>query len=294
MIAEMSIKDILLLYKFRVWTLLIFTGIFSYLIATKAGYEFNLSTLIILFFAGSLSIWGNGALNNYLEVETDRIMKRTSNRPLVKNTISKEFALITGILFISLGIILALIFINILTAFFIFLASIIYYFYSAYLKRKTSLNVLIGGFAGNCTAWGGWAAAAGSLNLFAFLLGMLIYFWTNPHFWALALKYKDDYKRANLPMLTAIKDEKSSARIIAISSLPLPLTTALLAFIGNLSFYFIIFSLILNIVFISLATWLYLKPTEKNAWVLFKFSSPFLAIIFILIYVDPSEISFRI
>jgi Polyprenyltransferase (cytochrome oxidase assembly factor) len=240
----MKIKDILLLYKFRVWTLLIFTGIFSYLIATKAGYEFKLDILIILFIAGSLAIWGNGALNNYFEVETDKLMLRTSKRPLVTNSINKNFALYSGITFIITGTILALVFINLLTAFFIILASIIYYIYTVFLKKRTSLNVIIGGFAGNCTAWGGWAAATGSFNLFAFLLGMLIYFWTNPHFWALAFKYREDYKRANLPMLTVIMDEKKSSRIIAISSLPLPLITALLGFVGNLSMYFLILVLL--------------------------------------------------
>jgi len=173
------------------------------------------------------------------------------------------------------------------------LASIIYYIYTVFLKKRTSLNVIIGGFAGNCTAWGGWAAATGSFNLFAFLLGMLIYFWTNPHFWALAFKYREDYKRANLPMLTVIMDEKKSSRIIAISSLPLPLITALLGFVGNLSMYFLIFSFIMNLIFIFLAIWLYLNPTEKNSWILFKFSSPFLAIIYIAIYLDPSKIEFK-
>jgi len=288
-----KIKDYLILFKFRVWTLLIYSGILSYLIATKAGYNFDIQTFIFLFIAGSLSIMGNGALNEYLEVEIDKKMKRTLKRPLVRGTISKNFAFISGILLISFSITLSILFINIITTIFIIIATVIYLLYT-YLKTKTVLNVIIGGFAGSCTAWGGWSAATNSMNLFGFLLGLLIYVWTNPHIWALALKYKDDYNNANIKMLTAIVDEKKGAKIITLSSIPLPILTLIIGILGSLSIYFLILSLIITAIFIILGFWIFINPKPEKAWVLFKFSTPYLAIIFLLIYIDPNEIVFII
>lgn len=280
-----TLIDFLLLYKFRVWTLLIYAGILSYLIAVSYGYPFNTVKLISLFFAGTLSIMGNGAINEYLEIEYDRMMKRTKNRPLVKGTISPKFAISSGIILLLGSVIISTFFINLLTTFFILLATFLYFVYTK-LKRITWTNVLIGGFAGSCTAWGGWSAAANSLNIIGFLLGLLVYFWTNPHFWALALRLKDDYNSAGYKMLTAMLDEKNAAKIIAISTLPLPIVTLFIAFLGLLSIVFVYFSIALNVLFIILATFVYLRPTKKNSWILFKLSTPWLAVIFLLIFLD--------
>jgi protoheme IX farnesyltransferase len=282
-----KIKDLIVLYKFRVWTLLIFTAIFSYLLAIKVGYEFDLLKFSFMIISGTLAIMGNGALNEYFEVDSDRIMDRTKKRPLVKGTISPSFAFYSGVILIISGIALAYIFVNLMTSFFISLATVIYMLYT-FLKKRTTLNVIIGGFAGNCTAWGGWAAATGSFNFFAFLLGMLIYFWTNPHIWALALRRNDDYMRANIKMLTAIPDEKKAAKYIAISSIPLPIISLLISYVGGLGLIYITGSIILNAIFFAIVAKILLNPTKKNAWLLFKFSTPYLALIFLIMYLDPA------
>ncbi len=284
-----KVKDYIRLYKFRVWTLLIFTAIFSYLIALKAGYEFSLDKFLFMIIGGTFAIMGNGALNEYLEVETDRIMDRTKKRPLVKGTISKSFALYSGISLVIAGFLISYFFINALTASFIALATIIYMIYT-FIKKRTWLNVIIGGFAGSCTAWGGWSAATGSFNLFAFLLGMLIYFWTNPHIWALALRLKDDYQNAGIKMLTAMVDDKRAARFIAISSLPLPFISLILAYIGSMSLFFIVFSIALNLIFLTIAFSILINPSKEKSWLLFKFSTPYLALIFLGIYIDPKPL----
>jgi len=287
-----KIKDLIVLYKFRVWTLLIFTAILSYLLAIKAGYEFDLQKFLLMIISGTFAIMGNGALNEYLEVDSDRVMDRTKKRPLVRGTISPFFAFYSGIILIISGIILAYIFVNALTSFFIFLATVIYMLYT-FLKKRTSLNVIIGGFAGNCTAWGGWAAATGSFNFFAFLLGMLIYFWTNPHIWALALKRNDDYIRANIKMLTAIPDEKKAAKYIAISSIPLPIISLLISYVGSFSLIYIICSSILNAIFFIIIAKILYNPTKRNTWILFKFSTPYLALLFLIMYLDPATPQIR-
>lgn len=288
-----KIKDYLILYKFRVWTLLIFTGMFSYLIALKAGYEFSLTKFLALFFAGTFSIMGNGALNEFLEVETDKIMDRTKRRPLVKGSISKEFALYSGIFLIVISLLISFLIINTMTAFFIILATFFYLVYT-FLKKRTTLNVLIGGFAGNCTAWAGWSSATNSFNLFAFLLGMLIYFWTNPHIWAFAFRRREDYKKAEIKMLTAIDDERKAARYIVLSSIPLPIVSLILSYIASFSLIFIVISLILNGIFLAIAIAILINPSEKKAWILFKYSTPYLAMMFLLMFLDPSSLSFKI
>jgi len=272
--------------------LLIFTAILSYLLAIKAGYEFDLQKFLLMIISGTFAIMGNGALNEYLEVDSDRVMDRTKKRPLVRGTISPFFAFYSGIILIISGIILAYIFVNALTSFFIFLATVIYMLYT-FLKKRTSLNVIIGGFAGNCTAWGGWAAATGSFNFFAFLLGMLIYFWTNPHIWALALKRNDDYIRANIKMLTAIPDEKKAAKYIAISSIPLPIISLLISYVGSFSLIYIICSSILNAIFFIIIAKILYNPTKRNTWILFKFSTPYLALLFLIMYLDPATPQIR-
>jgi len=286
------IKDFLRLYKLNVWTLLIFTAIISYLLATKAGYPFNLSSFLLMIISGTFTIMGNGALNEYIERETDAIMDRTKKRPLVKGTISPNFALYSGIILIIAGIVIAYTFVNPLTSFFMIFATCIYMLYT-FLKKRTWLNVIIGGFAGNCTAWGGWAAAANNFNLFAFLLGMLIYFWTNPHIWALAMRRREDYIKAQIKMLTAIHDERKSSQYIAISAIPLPIVSLLLGYIGGFSIFYILFSTLLNAIFFAIILRILLNPTKRNAWLLFKFSTPYLALIFLIMFLDPITLSIK-
>ncbi|HLI46380.1 MAG TPA: heme o synthase [Geobacterales bacterium] len=286
------VKDLIKLYKLNVWTLLIFTAIISYLLAVKAGYTFNLFTFLMMIIAGSFTIMGDGALNEYLERDTDRLMDRTKKRPLVKGTISPNFALYSGIILVIAGILLSYLFINALTSFFMFFATAMYMIYT-YLKKRTWLNVIIGGFAGNCTAWGGWAAATNNFNVFAFLLGMLIYFWTNPHIWALAMRRREDYLNANIKMLTAMYDEKTSSKYIAYSAIPLPIVSTLIGYIGGFSLVYLLLSLVLNVIFFVIIARILMNPTKKNAWLLFKFSTPYLALIFLFMFIDPASLAIK-
>jgi len=152
---------------------------------------------------------------------------------------------------------------------------------SIFLKPRTWLNIIIGGFAGSAAAWAGYSASSNSFTLESLLLGLLIFAWTPGHFWSLALRFKDDYKKAEIPMLPILVSEKTSAIAIAISNiLMIPIVLAFYLYFGL--FYLVIASAISAILLYFNAR-LIKNPTEEEAWTSFKISSPYLAVILLLL-----------
>ena len=191
------------LMKLRVVELLLVTTLPALFLASGGvpGLKVTLATLI----GGTLAAGASNAYNMVIEVESDRLMARTAKRPLVNGDITKMAAMIfaSAITVISLAIfyIFTTVWATILTA----LAIAFYvFFYTMGLKRRTSQNIVWGGIAGCMPVLIGWAAVTNSLSLTAWLFFALIFFWTPPHFWALAIKYKDDYAAAGIPMLPVV------------------------------------------------------------------------------------------
>ena len=248
----------------------------------------NLTDLITSFLAMlvgvSLAASGSMIINGGLEIERDKKMKRTSNRPTVKGEVSRKETYIVGSIFTTLGTLLGF-FANPLTAFFIALGAFIYIvIYTIWLKPKTWLNIIIGGFAGSAAVWAGFAASSNSFSLLSFLLGFLIFMWTPDHLWSLALRYRDDYINAEIPMLPALTDEKTSAKAIAISN-ALMIPFALLIGFYVKSLIYLIIATIASALLLYTSIKLYLNPTKDEAWKSFKFSSPYLAIILIALII---------
>jgi len=155
--------------------------------------------------------------------------------------------------------------------------------YTIWLKPRSPLNIVIGGFAGSAAAWAGFAAMTGKLDIAAFLLGFLIFMWTPGHFWSLALRFKEDYDRAGIPMLPVIMSENFSARMIAISNaLMIPFAISLYLFIG---IPYLIVSTVMSIILMYFSIRLLKNPTGEEAWVSFKVSAPYLAIILLSIII---------
>lgn len=248
----------------------------------------NLTTLIIsllvMLIGGSLAASGGMIINGGLEIERDKKMKRTSNRPTVKGEVSRKEAYIVGAILVILGVLLGFL-ANPLTAFFIALGAFIYIaIYSIWLKPRTWLNIIIGGFAGSTAVWAGFSASSGSFSLLSFLLGFLIFMWTPGHFWSLALRFREDYKNAEIPMLPVLTDEKTAAKAIAISNtLMVPFALLVGLYIGDV-IYMIVTSFI-SALLLYISVKLYLNPTKDEAWKSFKFSSPYLAIILVTLII---------
>ena len=196
------------LMKLRVVELLLVTTLPALFLAAKAvpSLKLTLATLI----GGTLAAGASNAFNMIIEVDSDRLMNRTAKRPLVTGEVSEEAAFFFASALTLLSLLIFKIFTNtyatVLTA-----AAIVFYvlFYTIGLKRRTAQNIVWGGIAGCMPVLIGWAAVADKLSLTAWLFFFVIFFWTPPHFWALAIKYKDDYAAAGIPMLPVVASMKS-------------------------------------------------------------------------------------
>tara|TARA_B100001179_G_C18594016_1_gene406220 strand:- start:594 stop:1451 length:858 start_codon:yes stop_codon:yes gene_type:complete len=247
-------------------------------------------TIVIgLIFAGTFSSAGSAALNCYVDRDIDIKMERTKNRASATGQLPPNITLIYGIIMIVLAAIISTIFLNLLTTGMILLGSFFYVFvYTIWLKRKTTWNIVIGGFAGSAAAFAGWTAITGQLDLVAILMGSLVFIWTPSHFWALALLKDDDYTEAGIPMLPVVVGKVKAAQYTIINTLlliPFSLVFVLPEF--GFGYVYLTISVIFGILLLYSNVKLLQSPTDKKvALTAFKFSSPYLAIIFIALILD--------
>ena len=290
--SKLSVVDILKNYfsllKPRVMSLSIFTSLVGIIIAP--GFVFNLEILMILL-AISLGSGASGALNMWYERDLDKLMERTKDRVLPLGKVKPSRALIFGLTLAIVSVGTLYYFSNILAATILALTMFFYIFiYTIWLKKRTPQNIVIGGAAGAFPPMIGWAAISGSLSFEIFLIFAIIFVWTPPHFWALALYKSDDYQRANIPMMPLIVGNKRTVNmIIAYSFILLPVAMSLSLYYSI--FYSVsIFSLSSIFVYLSITLRLRIdKPDfEKKAQNLFFFSIFYLFNIFSIILIDNS------
>lgn len=268
------------LTKPNVWWLLVFTGIAG-LIAGAGGIPepWTATLAIITITAGSA---GAETVSNYIERDIDAIMRRTARRPLPKGLIKPEWmALLLGLILIAVSLATAT-FINLLTFIFM-LAGILDYLlvYVIFTKRRTPINIILGSFAGGAPLMAGYVAAAGEAMVEAWILASLIVLWIPSHVWSLALRYRDDYLRAGVPMLPVVLSEAKAIRCIA-STVILFIIFSAAPYLLFPSKYGLLYLAVAGISGGALAYFsfrLMLKPTKENAWRLFKLTSPQLAIL---------------
>ena len=242
-----------------------------------------LLALVALYFTGGSA---NG-LNQYFEREIDARMSRTRwKRPLPLQKLTAAQALIFSISIGLIGILTFGFVFNWLTAI-LSLGTLIFYgfFYTLWLKPNTHLNIVIGGIAGAMAPVGLWAAASGSLAWTPMILFLIIFFWTPPHFWALALYHKDDYRRAGLPMMPVVKGEEAAARQIFYYAIFLVGITALLLIVGAGLLYLSV-ALIIGAVFLHKAYMLLRQRTPEREMHLFRFSLVYMFVILSAIIID--------
>jgi protoheme IX farnesyltransferase len=202
------------LMKLRVVELLLVTTLPALFLATYASNHAHkypsLKITIATLIGGTLAAGAANAFNMVIEVESDRLMRRTDKRPIVKGEVSEFAATIFAGVLTVISLVIFWIFTTHLATLLTAVAILFYVFgYTIWLKRRTSQNIVWGGIAGCMPVLIGWAAVTNSLSLTAWLFFVLIFFWTPPHFWALAIKYKDDYEAAGIPMLPVVASIKS-------------------------------------------------------------------------------------
>jgi len=273
------------LIKPRIMLLLDLTAVAAFVVAS--GPSLGLVKMFGLLLAGSLASGGAAALNCYLDRDLDGRMGRTRSRPIPKGVVEPSRGLEFGLLLIGGGALTSLYFLPLLATVFILLGAFIYViFYTEWLKRRTTLNIVLGGSAGSCAPLAGWAAATGQVGLAAWLMALLVFVWTPSHFWGLAMRAVDDYSEAGIPMLPVVVGEKKAAQYIAVNTLLLvPLSLAFFPLgVFGLVYLLIagVFGLWLLIVDLKLA----FDPSKSRAWTAFKVSSPYLAIVFLAMVLD--------
>ena len=275
------------LLKPRVMSLSIFTSFVGMIIA-PGSLSFTSGLLAIL--AISIGSGASGALNMWYERDTDKLMNRTKDRALPTNQISANGALIYGITLSIIAVSMLYLVSNLAAAGLLLITICFYIFvYTIWLKKRTPQNIVIGGAAGAFPPMIGWAVVTGGISTEICLLFMLIFLWTPPHFWALALYKSDDYKKAGIPMMPLIVGERKTINlIIAYSITLLPLTLIMSSYY---SLFFGVSSTALSIFFIYLAfdlkrSWLKDGLLERKAQMLFYFSIIYLFNIFSILLID--------
>jgi protoheme IX farnesyltransferase len=277
-------KNYVDLMKLRVVELLLVTTVPALFIASEGIPSVSVTFWSLL--GGTLAAGGANAFNMVIEAESDRLMKRTANRPIATGQISKKNGLIFSSFISILSLLIFYVFTTILAAFLTAIAIIFYVLiYTITLKRNTSQNIVWGGIAGCMPVLIGQAAVTNSLTTASWLFFMVIFFWTPPHFWALAVRYKDDYAAAGIPMLPVVAPMKSVIKQMWFHSIAMSITSVALIINTKMSSLILIVSIVLilawNLQLINLTK----SPTEPNASKLFQASIVFLSIYSLLIVV---------
>src|SRR5204863_2256544 len=236
----------------------------------------------------ALACGGASALNHVLDADIDRLMgKRTRERPLAAERMPPTRALEFGLALSAFSFVLLASVVNVLAAALALAGNLFYVLvYTRWLKRSTPQNIVIGGAAGAVPPLVGWAAATGNLTVPALLLFAIVFFWTPPHFWALALLIKRDYAEAGVPMLPAVRGERETTKQIVLYSGVLVAVTASPFLWGTLGVPYLLAALLLGGACFALALRLRRDPTPRRAALLFHFSLLYLALLFAAMAVD--------
>ena len=282
------VRDLIALTKPAIMSLLLLTALGGMFLAERGVPPFGLLAATLI--GGAAASGGAASLNQYFDRDIDERMRRTRKRPLPAHRISNGVAIWWGIGLNLVAFVVLAVFTNVLAAALAIGGTVFYILvYTIWLKRSTAQNIVIGGAAGAIPPLVGWAAITGSLDLAAWLLFAIIFFWTPAHFWALALLIRDDYERAGVPMLPVVRgDEATAWNILAYAASLLPLTL-LLFIIGGLGYVYLAAAIVLGAVFIAYAFRLLRSGVVRRramARAVYLYSLLYLALLFVAIMVD--------
>jgi len=269
--------------KPKVWGLLVFVGVVSALIAIPAfnlRYLWLLTAVVLALAAGSS---GAESLTNYLDRDIDSRMLRTNRRPMVTGEVTPASAIITGVVLIAISIAIPLVVGRFIAAGFM-AAGVIdnVFIYSYLLKRKTPWSVILGGFSGGIPVLVGWYMISNVASFIPWFLFSLVIVWIPIHIWSLAYMYHDDYARAGVPMLPVVYSDRVSAECISFSALLLVLFSFIPVLFGGAKILYIILIGIAAVPVLIYIVRFSRKPDRKSSFSLFKYSSPYLTVVFII------------
>ena len=293
--AATSIKERVLTYyeytKPKIWYLLVFTSLTATFVAgSLLSTGPSLLRWIIAAVAITSGCAGCNALTNYIDRDIDAVMNRTKHRPLPSGRITPTSGLRFGLALVAISILLSFT-LNLLSVLWMALGVLDNVgVYSLLLKRRSALNILLGGFSGGLPVLFGWSAATagpiGSISLLPVLMAGLVFLWIPIHIWFLAVTYRSDYAKVGVPMLPVVIGSVPAIRLIVIFSMiffPFSIGVYLL---GHFGLVYGIVALVGGLVTLIGSVWVLYKPTETNAWKMFKISSPYLFLLFLAMIID--------
>jgi protoheme IX farnesyltransferase len=280
------LNDYIALTKPRVMSLLLVAAVAGAFLGV-AGTP-SIEVLVAVLVGGALASGGAASLNMAYESELDQRMGRTKNRPVAEGRISARTAILFGLLLNAGSFLILALMTNVLAAVLAMVGTVLYFgLYTIILKRTTTQNIVIGGAAGAVPPLVGYAAASGTLDLAAWYLFIIIFFWTPPHFWALAIMIKDDYARAEVPMLPVIRGIEHTSIQILLYTVILSALTIMFGVVSEaLGVTYLVGSALLCAAFGWHAYALIKAPDKPAATRLYKYSLLFLALFFVLVMVD--------
>lgn len=288
----MTVKEYLEVSKPRIVVVLLITAVTSMLAASRfdntpeTGWDISAWNLIFLIVSGTLASMGSSALNHYYDRDIDKLMQRTSKRPIPSGKLLPQKVLLYGVLLCGVSVSLAAVTLNLVSAAMIALGIFIYVvIYTIWLKRNNPSNIVIGGLAGSAASWAGWAAATGSIDLLGFLVGLLVFLWTPAHFWCLAIKAREEYLTVNVPMLPVlVGNQKTATYIFYNTALLLPYSLSLYFF--GLGVLYTVIAAIAGSLMLVYHYKLAREPTPEFAWKAYKVTAPYLVVIFVGVAMD--------
>ncbi len=274
-----KIRGYVALTKPRIIELLLVTTLPTMFVARRGVPSVGL--MVATLAGGALAAGGANAINMVVDRDIDKVMHRTKKRPLVTGAMTPRAALVFAIgleitafaeLWGAVNLLSALLAVS-ATAFYVFV-------YTLWLKRISSQNIVIGGAAGAVPVLVGWAAVTNSLGWAPVVLFGIIFIWTPPHFWALAIKYREDYESAGVPMLPVVATLKNTARQILVYTVLLVAVTLLFGAVGHMGVLYVVSAAVLGAVFLGYAVRLRQLATPKAAMRLFQYSITYLTLLF--------------
>ncbi|CAA9238523.1 MAG: Heme O synthase, protoheme IX farnesyltransferase COX10-CtaB [uncultured Acidimicrobiales bacterium] len=273
------VKAYVALTKPRIIELLLITTVPTMVVAQRGMPP--LSLILATLVGGTLAAGGANAINMYVDRDIDKLMKRTAKRPLVTGEVTPRAALTFAVILEVVAFVELWALVNLLSAVLAVSATLFYVFiYTLWLKRTSTHNIVIGGAAGAVPVLVGWSAVTGSLGLAPLVLFAVIFVWTPPHFWALAVKYKDDYSAASVPMLPSVVSLPVVARRIVVYTLTLWACSLVFAPVARMGVIYIGAAVILGAVFLLYALRLQRDGTPERAMKLFTYSISYVTLLF--------------
>ena len=273
------------LTKPRIIELLLVTTVPTMFVAERSVPSVWLMVATVV--GGTLAAGGANAVNMVVDRDIDGLMERTMHRPLVRGVMSPRAALTFAVGIEVVAFVWLFTTVNLLSALLAVSATFFYVFvYTLWLKRTTTQNIVIGGAAGAVPVLVGWSAVTNSLGWAPVVLFLVIFFWTPPHFWALAIRYREDYSAASGPMLPAVATLAATARKITLYTVMLVGTTLVFAPVADMGAVYVAAALILGALFGVLALAVQRDPTERAAMRLFSYSITYVTLLFAAMIVD--------